>query len=103
MYIYETNCVSSHADDLEPMIDGAREITWETFRKHVHVSEVQRVFSNYSYRGEKINPETGEATCEFHIKDDYAVSFCKSKFKGKPCYYIRWSAIEYIFTERDKI
>ena len=99
MFQYVTCCVHAQAEDLHPMIDTALEITWATFRKHVPVSEVQDVFPSYSYKRELHNPTTGEETCEFHIKDDYAVSFHRSRFKGQRCFYIRHSAIEYIFQD----
>jgi len=81
------------------MTEQAREITWATFRQHVHWEEVRRVFPYYSYRGEMYNPETGELTGPFHIKDDWAVGFWKSTYDARPCYYITHSGIEYIFTE----
>jgi len=33
------------------------------------------------------------------IDEDYSVSFHRSKFKGKRCYYVRWSGIEFIFVK----
>jgi len=45
--------------------------------------------------------DNGEWNIGFHIKDDWAVSFCKSKYKGKPCYYIVHSGIEYIFLKEE--
>lgn len=30
---------------------------------------------------------------------DYHVSYHKSRFRGQPCVYFRWSAIEYVFVE----
>ena len=89
MYEYETCCVNSTAKLINDMVDQAREITWETFRRHVHWTEVRRVFPFYSYRG----------VLGHHIKDDWHVGFWKSRYSGAPCYYITHSAIEYIFTE----
>lgn len=94
---YITNCVCADGDDINEMKDKAIDITWDTFIKHVAWQSIQKVFSYYSYRGEHLNPQTGEQTCGFHIKDDYAVSFHRSKYKGKLCYYIRHSGIEYIW------
>lgn len=94
---YITNCVNANGDDINEMKDNAIEVTWQTFIKHVSWQSIQEVFSYYSYRGEHLNPQTGEQTCGFHIKDDYAVSFHKSKYKGKLCYYIYHSGIEYIW------
>ena len=91
-YTYKTNCVNSTARLIHDMVDNSREIAWKTFLKYVDVETVKDVFPYYSYRNEK----TG---CGFHIKDDYTVSFHKSKYRGKPCVYIYHSAIEYIFTK----
>lgn len=97
---YKTNCTASDWKSITDMTDREQRITWETFIKHVPFEEVRRVFPSYSYQGEHYNPETGEMTCGFHIKDDFAVSFHKSVYRGQPCYYIQHSSIEYIFTER---
>jgi hypothetical protein len=80
------------------MVDQEREITWATFCKHVHWSEVKNLFPDYSYHKERWD-EYGALILDFHIKDDWAVQFCKSKYSGKPCYFIRHSGIEYIFME----
>lgn len=92
-------CVSLPLYHLRKMTEKAREITWNTFRTHVPVSEVQEQFPMYSYRGELYNPYTEELTIGFHIKDDFAVGFWKSKWKKRPCYYITWSGWEYVWTE----
>ena len=99
-YYYHTCCVHSTARAINNMVDDAQDITWETFRKHVHWSEVKRIFRDYSYRRENFM-DNGEWNIGFHIKDDWAVSFCKSKYKGKPCYYIVHSGIEYIFLKEE--
>ena len=99
MYYYETCCVNSTAQLINDMTEHAREITWPTFRKHVHWTEVRRTFPFYSSQGEKHDPETGKPPAPLHIKDDWAVSFWKSRYDGRPCYYVDHSRIEYIFTE----
>lgn len=89
MYEYETCCVNSTAELINALTENARQITWTTFRRHVSWEHVRELFPFYSYRGED----------GLHIKDDWAVSFWKSCYDGRPCYYITHSAIEYIFTE----
>ena len=79
-YHYKTDCVSSRAKDIIEMVDNSREVTYETLRKHC----------------EGISTFFGTSP---HIKNDWAVRFYKSKFKGKPCYYVDHSAIEYIWTK----
>lgn len=65
------------------MVNNAREITYNTFKKYVNIKELE---SMLGYEGSPLR-----------IKDDYAVTFYRSKYEGKPCVYVRWSAIEYVF------
>lgn len=94
---FETDCVHSTAELINAMVDTATEITWKTFRNHIDLQELKSIFPFYSWRGEIYNSE-GELTVTFHIKDDWAVSFYKSNYNNKPCYFLVHSAIEYIFT-----
>lgn len=91
-----TDCVHSTAEKINALVDSSRTVTWETFRQHVPVEEVEQLFPFYSYRHNKHN-EAGELTAPMHIKDDYTVRFCKGVYDGKPVYFIVHSAIEYIF------
>ena len=71
------------------MIDTAREITYETLLRHVSTDELASVFPDYEWgRGKRDG---------LKLKDDYAVSFYSSTYRGKPCVYVCHSAIEYIF------
>jgi len=86
---YRFCCVEAPAEPLTEMIDNAREITLRTFRKHVDRAsflDLQRQlgYSTGSQKG-------------LHISRDYHVRFYVSKYKGQPCYYINWSAIEHVF------
>ncbi len=86
-YIYLTNCTEiplSKVQFLNDMIDKGKEITQKTFFKYVNRKKVQSMLG-YSRT--------------FPIRYDNHVSYYKSKFKGKPCYYLCWSSIEYIFTK----
>lgn len=88
MFTYLTNCVNSNdGPGVREMIDGARQVTWKTFIRHVPVKEIKELFPFYAWRGRGL-----------HIKSDYAVAFYKSKYRGQKCYYIEHSRIEYIWT-----
>ena len=95
---FETTCINSTAEAIWDMTDNDKEVTWKTFVKHVPLASIKDIFPMYSYRGEMYNPDTGELKIGFHIKDDWAVRFAKSRYKGKPCYFIQHSAIEYVWT-----
>ena len=101
-YQFSTGCVNSTAELIDAMTETSREITWRTFSQHVPAELLQATapFSMYQYHGEHTNPITGEQTCPLHLSNDYAVTFHKGTYDGKPCYYIVHSCIEYIFQER---
>lgn len=68
------------------MIDNARQIKYNTFLKNVDKDSFREVAQNLGY------------SRQMHIKNDWAVTFAKSKLFGKTVYFFVWSAIEYIFT-----
>lgn len=90
-YEYIGNCVSLNGDKINEMKDKSRNVTWKTFLKYVSIKDVKECFPGYEWRGGGL-----------HIKDDYAVSFCKSFYNGIPCYYICWSTIEFVWTKPNK-
>lgn len=70
------------------MVDAARSITFATFRRNCAGVQDWARSMGYSIAGER----------GLHLKDDWAVSYHKSVYSGRPCYFIRHSAIEYIWT-----
>jgi hypothetical protein len=70
------------------MLDRAREITFRTFKRHCQEFDGWCRGMSYSVGNER----------GLHIKDDWAVSFHKSGYRGRPCYFVTHSAIEYIWT-----
>lgn len=83
-----TSCVESTYDLIHPMVEEAREITYRTFFKHVRRDLVAPVFPAYDWR---------RRPRDLTLKRDWHVSYHKSRFGGRTCYYIRHSAIEYVF------
>ena len=82
---YSFNCVGlnrTEAYHLQETIDEAKGITWNTFSKVCDYVDIER----------EVIGESG-----IKLKDDWAVSFYSSMYKGKKCYYFRHSAIEYVF------
>ena len=79
-YLFETDCVSANGDDIIDMVDEAREITVATFLKHADVDPT----------------EWG-----VDLRKDYHVRFYKSRYKGKPCYFLDHSSIEYVYVKPD--
>ena len=89
IYVYYRSCIEfeKDVDDLHEMIENNLEITYNTFIKYVPFKELFKMFPQYLLRG------------GLHIKDDYAVSFHRSKIKNVKCYYVRHSMIEYIWIQ----
>jgi len=90
-YRYLRNCTSfSRADvkHLEEMIDNARDVTYATFFRHCSWREACALFGCYGHYKQGLT-----------LKQDWAVSYHRSKYKGRRCYYLRHSAIEYIFCQ----
>jgi hypothetical protein len=84
---YQYCCVEPKSlNELTHIIDNEREITYQTLKKYVGKEELDLLESSLGY--DKY----------LKLKDDYAVSFHKSKKEnGQPVYYVRHSAIEYVF------
>ena len=73
-------------EHLIQMIDDATDITYKTFFRHVSWREVSGMFEY------ELRPENGLTP-----KNDFHVSYHRSKINGTPCYFVKHSAIEYIF------
>jgi Zn-finger nucleic acid-binding protein len=84
-------------DELEKMVESARQVTWKTFRQHVAVYDLEWLFPQYHWK--KGKPKGGKYG--LHIKDDWHVTFHRSKWKGRWVFYVQHSGIEYIFKERN--
>lgn len=84
-FIYETCCVNSTAEKIQDMVDNAIEITYRTFSKYVDIKSIEQQFGYGNY---------------LRLKNDYHVSFHRSKYDGRLCYYMRHSGIEYIYTKQ---
>jgi len=78
---YITNCIYTDGEDIQKMDDNSIEITYRTMAKYCNLKEWNRHFLLPLYK-------------------DWGVSFYRSKYKGKRCYYFCHSCIEYIFIKK---
>lgn len=84
---YITCCVNANGDDINAMVDLAREVSYRTIRRRcADLGEWAR--------------SMGYCRGGLTLKNDWAVSYYKSTYRKQPCYYILHSAIEYIFTRQ---
>ena len=77
--------------DIREMVDLSIDITYETFIKHVPWEKLREIFTWYDW-----SPGKSDG---LRLKHDYMVSYSRSKYRGKPCYFITHSAIEYVFLQ----
>lgn len=89
-YVYKTDCVHSDANSINDMIDRSREVSYNLLKKHCAGLREWEVNNGYKRDGSK----------GLTLRNDYAVSFYKSKYRGMDCYYIRWSAIEFVWVKQ---
>lgn len=91
VYTYRTNCTESTERLIRNMLDHDenREITRATFLKYVDRESLRAVEDILGYEG---HPSQG-----LTMAGDGYVTYWKSFYRGRPCVYFSWSAIEYIF------
>ena len=81
---YTTCCVNSTAELINDMTDKAKKISYQTFKKYAEGLEDFATSMGYGPW--------------LLLSQDWAVSFYKSTYDGRPCVYMCHSAIEYIWT-----
>lgn len=93
-FVLHTRCVDeqtdTHVERLNAMTDKGRAIKAETFFRYVDRERISREL-NYAY---------GRFERGVRLAKDYHVQFFRSNWRGKPCYYLVWSAIEYVFVSK---
>lgn len=83
-YHYSTNCVSANGSVIQKMVDDSVGITYDTFVRHCEGVKEWAEGMGYSRTG-------------LTLKGDWHVSYHRSKYGRKPCYYLVHSSIEYIW------
>lgn len=105
-YRYETNCVSANGDDITDMVDTAVDVTYEEFMRTVPIDQLFVAGIGYDYYWTPA--QAIRAGVEWHevarnkpltLKKDWHVTYHRSTYQGKPCYFICHSAIEYVFVK----
>jgi len=89
MYRYELCCVESTYELISAMQDEAEDISLAELRKHCEGVDAWAVSKGY-----ELDPDEG-----LTLDQDWHVSFCRSVYDGRPCYFICWSRIEFIWTQ----
>lgn len=84
IYTYVTCCMHARGEDIEKMVDNAIDVTYRTFIKRVPLQVLNEMFGYGRGQG-------------LHLIDDWHVSYHRSRYRGRKCYFIKHSGIEYIF------
>lgn len=88
-YLFYTTCVDSDAESIHEMTAQARAVTLATFRRNCNCQQWEEGLGYERHR------------YGLPISRDWAVSFYKSKYRGRRCYYAVHSAIEHIFVKAE--
>ena len=94
-YEYVGCCVDLKGCDITEMCDGATEVSYRTVRKRLGKALMKFAAS----MGYKTSP--GGSRRGLFLSNDYHVRYYKSRYKGKPCYYIDHSCIDYVFIKNE--
>lgn len=85
---YRTNCIHANGDDVHKMVDQARPISLQTFRKYAEgLEEIEQ----------SLGYDTGSQRGGLRLSNDWAVGFYRSRYRNQPCVFMQHSAIEYIW------
>jgi len=106
-YRYVTNCVScDDVDALNEMMDSAVDVTYEEFVCKVGLPAIFDSGIGYSYYWTPAQAISGGVDYSevarnrpLTLKKDWHVSYHRSTYQGKPCYFMVHSAIEYVFVK----
>jgi hypothetical protein len=90
-YIFFGTCIDLNGDAINAMKAGARQIGYRTMLKHCE--GLLRWATSVRYDKRKNKGLT--------LRDDTHVGYFKSHYKGAPCYYVAWSAIEHVWLPTD--
>lgn len=90
-FVLHTRCVDEYTDThvqrLDEMTSKGREITADSFFRHVDLRTLSKQMG-YGY---------GRQARQLRLKKDRCVRFFMSHWRGRRCYYMVWSAIEHVF------
>ena len=94
-YMFITNCIGSTSEKIHSMMSHPynKNVDYEEFVYNVGENQLRNLFPDYDWDNEG----------GLEMKDDYSVSFCESVYERMYCYYVTWSAIEFIFVSGQKV
>ena len=94
LYRYEASCpeLGERVDALNAMIEAQVETTYSAMLRNCAgmMEWADRIgYERYPAQG-------------LTLKNDWHVGYYRSEFEGKPCYFLRWSAMEFIWVKEER-
>lgn len=83
---YVHSCPDSTYEDIQALILSERDVSLATFRKAVGLSQWRTLVEGLGYDR------------HLPISKDWHVRYYRGVYRGVPCYFLRHSRIEHIFT-----
>jgi len=96
-YVFVTSCVEANGDDINAMRrhPKCRVVQYDTMRRHC-VGFIDWAIS----KGYRVAPGFGK---KLTLGNDWHVCYYRSYYQGRPCYFLVWSAIEFIWVSNRKV
>ena len=92
MYRFETTCINSTAKWINEMKDKAKPIGYRTM-----LQRCEGLLDMAQELGYERHPQKG-----LTLKNDFYVGFYRSVYRGRKCYYMVYSGIEFIWVGKMK-
>lgn len=91
-YRFETSCVDCpNGRWINDMTDQAFDLTYDTMRRLLGEQLITWAIEHgYDRRPPGLT-----------LRQDWSVSYHRSKYRGRDCLYVKWSAIEFIFVRTE--
>ena len=90
-YHFAITCVNSTGPKIDALQESARKITYRTFRAALGGAELDRWAAAMLY-------DTGNERGGLRLMHDWAVTYNRGTYDGRPALFIVHSAIEHIWT-----
>lgn len=74
--------------------DQAKDMSWTQILRRIRSEELANIFPEYEWQS-----RPGLAKGKIRMNHDFRVIYKKSRFAGKPCYYIEVAKTQYVFVE----
>jgi hypothetical protein len=86
-YRYETSCVESDGPSITAMAEAATDVSYRTVLRRCEGLLEWAVGQGYKRRRDQ----------GLTLRNDWCVSYHRSRYRGRPCYYLCWSSIEFVW------